>query len=734
MRLRGALLCACVALACMACAGTAQATWTVKTIPPPTVETELEDVACAATTFCMAVGGATEGGGNASMTVLTSTGAEWSLQAPAGVAEAPRTRLTGVSCPRSSDCTVVGYSVVRAGNLPFAEHWNGSSWTGAELPHASATTTVYDVACPTTTFCWSVGVNNSGGTYGATWNGTSWTERTVPDPTGSGQQLRGVACLSATDCTAVGRYSEAGSVIRPLAMHWDGSAWTLLSVPSPTEITEASAYAVSCSATNACTLVGGTTDREGVLRTFAARWDGSTWSAQATIDPGTRSNRLLGVSCPSATLCVATGDAEGTKPTGIAEAWDGTSWSAQTLVDPGSTAFRMAGIACPTTTSCATVGRYTRTRLLTAVERWNGTSWSVQTSANNASGGRLNGVACVETRFCLAAGTAVDQFGYEANLGYRWASEAWLELPTAEPAESNGRARGNGVGCSSSTACMTVGDFQPAGVRYRLTLAYSWNGTSLRFNASSGAEISSQHLAGVACPTATFCSAVGDTDILGIRPFTKSWNGTAWSVGETPLPSGARAGKLAGVACPSASECKAVGEYTEAFGARLTLVETGSGRESSVQRSPNPIGATRSTLNAISCTSASFCVAVGSAESEFTSRTTLVETWNGTSWSVQTSPNPRGAIGSELSGVSCTSTTACVAVGKTTISGESAGSLTLVESWNGREWTLETAVDPAESTDIQLLGVACGSATVCMAVGRYTNRAGAETMLSEKRS
>jgi hypothetical protein len=43
---------------------------------------------------------------------------------------------------------------------------------------------------------------------------------------------------------------------------------------------------------------------------------------------------------------------------------------------------------------------------------------------------------------------------------------------------------------------------------------------------------------------------------------------------------------------------------------------------------------------------------------------TLAEAWNGTRWVVQTAPDPSGAVyGSGLEAVSCSSATACVAVG-----------------------------------------------------------------------
>lgn len=66
---------------------------------------------------------------------------------------------------------------------------------------------------------------------------------------------------------------------------------------------------------------------------------------------------------------------------------------------------------------------------------------------------------------------------------------------------------------------------------------------------------------------------------------------------------------------------------------------------------------TGSSLNAVSCTGARACMAVGS------SKGALAESWNGTRWAVQTLPKGSGAF---LASVSCVSPAAtfCTAVGE----------------------------------------------------------------------
>src|SRR6202035_4611038 len=93
----------------------------------------------------------------------------------------------------------------------------------------------------------------------------------------------------------------------------------------------------------------------------------------------------------------------------------------------------------------------------------------------------------------------------------------------------------------------------------------------------------------------------------------------------------------------------------------------------------------------------------------------LVERWNGTAWSVQASPAGRGG---SLAGVSCTSATACTAVGTTTnAAGLTAG---LAEQWNGLSWRNVPTPQIPNSPYAVLSAVSCSSATACTAVGSTT--------------
>jgi hypothetical protein len=91
-----------------------------------------------------------------------------------------------------------------------------------------------------------------------------------------------------------------------------------------------------------------------------------------------------------------------------------------------------------------------------------------------------------------------------------------------------------------------------------------------------------------------------------------------------------------------------------------------------------------SELNSVSCTSATACTAVGDYDPlafPGGSSQTLGERWDGTSWSLQATPNrPVDSVGrSYLNAVSCASSALCTAVG-----GEQNTGGALVEQWTAR--------------------------------------------------
>jgi len=191
------------------------------------------------------------------------------------------------------------------------------------LPFNFGAGSLYGVSCPTARACLAVGVTpligkpaplpgSSEIPFAELWNGTRWTIQTMPMPAGtSSVSLGGVSCASPRVCTAVGAYSTSTEPNwRFLAERWNGSTWALQNTPNPPPNDSYFLDAVSCTAPSACTAVGnvdlGPSGRK--LRTLGERWNGVRWQTQNTPNPhAARQPLLTGVSCSGAVACTAVG-------------------------------------------------------------------------------------------------------------------------------------------------------------------------------------------------------------------------------------------------------------------------------------------------------------------------------------------------------------------------------------------------------------------------------------------
>lgn len=96
---------------------------------------------------------------------------------------------------------------------------------------------------------------------------------------------------------------------------------------------------------------------------------------------------------------------------------------------------------------------------------------------------------------------------------------------------------------------------------------------------------------------------------------------------------------------------------------------------------------------------------------------TLIEHWNGTSWSIIPSPNVP-SVNNMLKGVTAVSATDVWAVGDTFVGGQY-GSSSLVEHWDGTSWRIVPSPNPIEYSGFS--AVAAVSATDIWAVGTGLN-------------
>jgi hypothetical protein len=298
----------------------------------------------------------------------------------------------------------------------------------------------------------------------------------------------------------------------------------------------------------------------------------------------------------------------------------------------------------------------------------------------------------------------------------------WTIEPTPNPAGEN-QSNLLGVSCTSANSCMAVGEYtDSAGAQF--TLAESWNGSTWRIEPTPNpnpADARLRRLISVSCPSPSACTAVGEyTDSAGAQvTLAESWNGSTWRIEPTPNPAGANPSRLLGVSCTSASSCTAVGSYGFGGFGMLTLAEVWDGSTWTIEPTPNPTGPQVSSLSAVSCTTASACTAVGSSIFPGGSNVPLAERWDGSTWAIQTTPSQ--LFLTDLRSVSCTSASACTAVGHSLepFGGPSPQAPPFAEGWDGSSWAIEPPPSGnwAFPNGAFLEGVSCTSASRCVAVG-----------------
>jgi hypothetical protein len=171
------------------------------------------------------------------------------------------------------------------------------------------------------------------------------------------------------------------------------------------------------------------------------------------------------------------------------------------------------------------------------------------------------------------------------------------------------------------------------------------------------------------------------------------------------------------VSCVSTGACEAAGTYTYADVQQSVLAFGWDGSTWSQQPEPDPGGEHVSAQVAASCSTGTACSAVGYLTAFNGSFIALVERWNGTTWKIQSATRPTGATHYQFLGVSCPSDTTCTAVGNWSSDPSGYPTLTLAERWDGKNWAVQTTQELPGSTDSSLNAVDCSTAGACVAVG-----------------
>jgi DNA-binding beta-propeller fold protein YncE len=310
-----------------------------------------------------------------------------------------------VSCAKPNSCVAVGayWNLEVFTRVPLAELWDGNSWSVMPTPYPEGLyegwkynprreATLTGVTCTATDSCLAVGwyrISSGVKPLAMGWNGSKWTTISVPEPSeATGATLTEISCSSSAQCTAIGEYQNKVGAVKPLVERWNGSEWVVQQVAESAEASSIALRGISCFSGTQCTAVGFFQNGSGKYKTLAETWDGSKWTLQTTAEPAEASLAVLAdVSCTSSTHCTAVGVyLKGTLPysTTLAENWNGSKWTVQSTPNKGYET-SLGGVSCTTASSCTAVGDYEETggglQPMPILERWNGSKWSILTIA-----------------------------------------------------------------------------------------------------------------------------------------------------------------------------------------------------------------------------------------------------------------------------------------------------------------------------------------------------------------
>lgn len=366
---------------------------------------------------------------------------------PAAVSPASRVIddvLNGDSCTTQPDNPAITSACITVGFFadgPFVsglmEASSNGTWGGNTFGGLGSVTDPFSVSCvpqpENIPVCVAVGEHYKNPAYPqqlvATGGANGFSPVTFGDPKGDNWSvLNDVSCASATFCMMVGSDGKARKTAHGVrytthasAYRWNGSARRQLKVPAPAHAKASQLGGVSCPTATSCMAVGIYTGPAGRTRPYSVLWTGGAWhlrtvraiSGKATTVPEA-------VSCSAAATCTAVGEAVTKGRTAFAERFAGGKWTVQHIAAEARSGF--FSVSCPSATACVAVGQR-GTRSL--AEAWNGTRWAAQAVPQTGaprSTDALQHVSCITAAICTAAGY---QHNPQVRYAYRTLAAGW---------------------------------------------------------------------------------------------------------------------------------------------------------------------------------------------------------------------------------------------------------------------------------------------------------------------
>ncbi len=617
--------------------------------------------------------------------ILHWDGSAWSIVPNPGVGSSFNF-LSTVAAVSTDDVWAVGYYVQNGHGQTLTMHWDGSAWSIIPSPNPGTTNSLLrGVTAISSDDVWVVGLESNSSTDDRTltmhWDGTAWS--IVPSPSVGTETnlLFSVDAVSTDDIWAVGFY-YAGALGQTLILHWNGSAWSV--IPSPNPGISHILRAVAVASANDVWAVGNYEDNSSNNQALVLHWNGSAWSASSSSAVGSTDNDLYGVAVLSASEAWAVGgySSGGDQQTLVVRY---EPCSATDTPTPGTPLPTRTATATPTTvitptpvpTECVprwavvdspSVGSYdNELRALAAIssddiwavgyygdntvgfqtltEQWDGTAWNVVPSPNLTTYlNFLQGAAAISSDDVWAVGyyKGPDLDDPSETMTIHWDGISWSVVPSVDPDPQNNRLLG--VTAISHNDVWAVGFLQDYDGVNEIdhTITEHWDGTAWSVIPSPNPS-DFTYLYGVTAASSDDVWAVGLYHTSKDNALAMHWDGDGWDVVAVPNM-GTADNDLYAVTAIASNDVWAVGKYVEySGGTRLehTLTEHWDGVTWNVVPSPD-VGSESNTLNGVAALSSSDIWAGGEYHDEFAEDQTLTEHWDGSVWSVVSSPSTGG--------------------------------------------------------------------------------------------
>ena len=580
--------------------------------PPYTAPTNLYDTACLSAVTCLTVG---NGG-----TIVTTgpSGAHTTTGVDGGA------NLDGITCPSQELCLVsVGNaSQVLVSTDPGAAtaHWSVTALTTGQR-------SLDGVTCASASLCvaWAE-ANRIWVTSAPTRGAATW--RAVALSSDRRETVESVACAPRSTFCEASLGALEGTDQSRFATTTDptggANAW---------QVTAASpAYAVNslaCPTSSLCVGLGVRDIETSTDPSAGAR----SWHSGNVLSPD-GFDTLEGLTCPSATQCVATTQ-DGAVVTSPDPAGGAPSYTASQPIDEDG--FDALEIACPTATTCVSADSVPGVATITL-----GTTPNETVASNLAGSTAIQDIACPTSALCLT----VDGNGTILHSAHPAASAStWAAV--ASPVTAQGGL--TAVSCPTDRFCIAVGYADTVETTSTPGATATWKYTHLPFryydNASGETD---DDLTAVSCPSVHLC--VAGNDAAGVMVTTQPAGGASrWRLRQVGA---ARGDLFDAVSCPDRSLCVA-GDAQFGQIAVSTHPARAARDWTSSQISPggDPAG-----ITSLSCPTARFCLAADTAGAVDVSTN---PTGGRRAWT-----HVRHVAPTAIVGVACRSARLCVAVDK----------------------------------------------------------------------